>query len=113
VRAALAAGEAAEALARLDAGTDTGTAEAIALRGNALQQLGRPREAAAAYAQALERRPEVAAWWVGLGITLEADGRPREALAAYTEATRRGPLEPALADYVRGRIDTLAAPPPR
>lgn len=112
VRAALADGAADRALALLDSGAWS-SAEAIALRGNALQQLGRPREAAAAYAAALERQPGVAAWWVGLGITLEADGRPAEALAAYLEAERRGPLDPALADYVRGRAEALAASTPR
>ena len=55
----------------------------------------------------------VAAWWVGLGMMLEADGRPREAQAAYQEASRRGPLDAALADYARARAEALAAPTPR
>jgi|GEM_PF-1586240 len=113
VREALATGDAATALARLEADPSASTAEAIALRANALQQLGRHREAAAAYAAALERQPEVAAWWVGLGMMLEADGRPREAQAAYQEASRRGPLDAALADYARARAEALAAPTPR
>ena len=113
VREALATGDAATALALLESDAAATGAEAIALRANALQQMGRHREAAAAYAAALERQPEVAAWWVGLGMMLEADGRPREARAAYLEATRRGPLDAALADYARARAEALAVPTPR
>ncbi len=112
VRDLLADGGAAEALARLDAAPSP-TPEARALRATALQALGRHREAIDEWAVALERQADVAPWWVGLAISLEAEGRVPEALAAYAQAGRHGPLEPALADYVRGRVDALSATTPR
>ena len=112
VRALLADGRASEALARLDA-APSASPEASALQATALQALGRHRDAILAWTAALDRQPDIAPWWVGLAISLEAEGRTHEALAAYARAGRHGPLEPALADYVRGRVDALSAPSAR
>ncbi|MFN8901581.1 MAG: hypothetical protein ACK5VV_05885 [Lysobacteraceae bacterium] len=112
VRALLADGRASEALARLDAASSA-SPEASALRATALQALGRHRDAILAWTAALDRQPDIAPWWVGLAISLEAEGRAHEALAAYARAGRHGPLEPALADYLRGRVDALSAPSAR
>ena len=111
-RAALAEGRADEALALLE-GQATPSPEAEALTAAALQQLGRHAEAAARYRRALAREGDVGAWWAGLAISLEAEGQGAEALEAYRQAQRRGPLEAALADYVRARVSALAAEPPR
>lgn len=111
-RTALAEGRAGEALALLE-GLATPSPEAEALTAAALQQLGRHAEAAARYRRALAREGDVGAWWAGLAISLEAEGQGAEALEAYRQAQRRGPLEAALADYVRARVSALAAEPPR
>lgn len=111
-RAALAEGRAGEALVLLE-GLVTPSPEAEALTAAALQQLGRHAEAAARYRRALAHEGDVGAWWAGLAISLEAEGQGAEALEAYRQAQRRGPLEAALADYVRARVSALAAEPPR
>ncbi len=108
VRALLAQGDAGAALARLGGLGVTLDAEALALRATAQQQLGQHAAAAKDYSAALAASPEVAAWWVGLGIALEADGRPSEAINAFQQAERRGPLDPALSRYVGGRIEALS-----
>lgn len=109
VRALLAQGDAGAALARLGGLGATLDAEALALRATAQQQLGQHAAAAKDYSAALAGSPEVAAWWVGLGIALEADGRPSEAINAFQQAERRGPLDPALSRYVGGRIEALSS----
>ncbi|GIX39286.1 MAG: hypothetical protein KatS3mg128_0335 [Silanimonas sp.] len=111
-RAALTEGRAGEALALLE-GLATPSPEAEALTAAAWQQLGRHAEAVARYRRALAREDDVGTWWVGLAISLEAEGQSAEALEAYRQAQRRGPLEAALADYVRARVSALAAEPPR
>lgn len=110
-REALAAGDAEDALRQLDAARPSPAhrAEADALAAAALQQLGRHEAAIAAYTRALRGEPDIGAWWVGLGISLEAASRGGEALSAYREAQRRGPLDAALADYVGERVDALSA----
>jgi len=107
-RAALDDGRSADALSLLDAlSADVAGPAALSLRANALQQAGRAAEAALAWRTALAQTPEIGAWWAGLGIALEQSGDPAQALDAYREAERRGPLEPALADYVRSRSAAL------
>jgi MSHA biogenesis protein MshN len=108
VRALLAQGDAAAALNRLSGLGTALDAEALALRATAQQQLGQHAAAAQDYSAALAASPEVAAWWVGLGIALEAEGRPSEAINAFQQAERRGPLDPALSRYVGGRIEALS-----
>jgi tetratricopeptide (TPR) repeat protein len=110
-RNALAEGRAEAALAALAAQPEAG-AERDALEAAALQQLGRHAEAEQSYRRALQREPDVGAWWAGLGISLDTSGRGGEALAAFREAQRRGPLDPALADYLGERVETLSADEP-
>lgn len=115
VREALAVGDADAALRLLQAQRPVDasrTAEADALAAAAAQQLGQHDAAIAAYTRALRSEPDIGAWWAGLGISLEAAGRSAEALEAYHEARRRGPLDPALADYLGSRVDTLSADDP-
>ncbi|MGD8710028.1 MAG: tetratricopeptide repeat protein, partial [Ectothiorhodospiraceae bacterium] len=64
-------------------------------------------EAAGAYRAALNQRPDAAAWWAGLGISLENVGRNQPARRAYSEAVRRGGLGSALSEYVRERLQAL------
>lgn len=110
-RRALSEGRADEALAAL-AVHIAPSAERDALEAAALQALGRHPEAEQAYRRALQREPDIGAWWAGLGISLDATGRGAEALDAYREAQRRGPLAPALADYLGERVEALSAGEP-
>lgn len=110
-RSALAEGRADAALAALAEQPTTG-AERDALEAAALQQLGRHADAEQAYRRALQREPDIGAWWAGLGIALDASGRGDEALVAFREAQRRGPLDPALADYLGERVEALSAGEP-
>ena len=110
-RSALAEGRADAALAALAEQPTTG-AERDALEAAALQQLGRHADAEQAYRRALQREPDIGAWWAGLGIALDASGRGDEALVAFREAQRRGPLDPALADYLGERVESLSAAEP-
>lgn len=115
VREALAVGDADAALRLLQTKRPvdaSGMAESDALAAAAAQQLGQHDAAIAAYTRALRSEPDIGAWWAGLGISLEAAGRSAEALEAYHEARRRGPLDPALADYLGSRVDTLSADDP-
>ena len=108
VRELLARGDAAAALASIRALGTSPDAETLALRATAQQQMGQHAEAATDYTAALNSAPDVAAWWVGLGIALEGDGRPSEAITAFQQAERRGPLDPALSRYVGARIEALS-----
>lgn len=54
--------------------------------GIGLMALGRPGEAAAAYATALRLKPELSEAAINLGLALEADGRPEAALASWRRA---------------------------
>lgn len=109
-REALAGGRAEASLAALAA--EPVSPERDALEAAALQQLGRHAEAEQAYRRALRGESGVGAWWAGLGISLDAEGRAGEAIEAFREAQRRGPLDPALADYLGERIETLSAGEP-
>ncbi len=72
------------------------------------QRLGRHTEAVGAYRRALRGHPERGVWWMGLGISLEAEGETTRALAAYRRAAAGGRLEAEVARYVARRIEALA-----
>ncbi len=80
--------------------------ELRALRAAILMKTGDPRGAADDYRQALAGQPERAVWWMGLGVALEQSGDSRAARAAYRRAGAL-PLEPALQEFVAGRIAAL------
>jgi MSHA biogenesis protein MshN len=86
------------------AGQAAGNAEYFALDAAVLQRLGRSREAVSAYDKALRLTPERAVWWLGLGISLEADGRGAEASQAYQRARDSGTLTPDLAAFVAQKL---------
>ncbi|MDB5798551.1 MAG: hypothetical protein JWP36_2453 [Paucimonas sp.] len=72
-----------------------------------LQKEGRHREAVDYYLTALRRAPQNAAWWMGLGISLQADSRPGEARDAFTRAQSAGGLSTDLQAFVQQRLDQL------
>ncbi|WP_301100638.1 tetratricopeptide repeat protein [Propionivibrio sp.] len=61
-----------------------------------LQRLGRNRDAAEHYRAATRLSPGEGRWWLGLGLTLEADGRSDEAREMFIRARQSGNLSTEL-----------------
>lgn len=73
----------------------------------ALARQQRHREAAEQYVLAVRGAPANGVWWMGLGISLEADKRNPEALEAFQKAAGSGILSPELQVFVARRIRQL------
>lgn len=73
----------------------------------ALQRQGRHREAAEQYQAALRGMPGKAVWWMGLGISLQAEKRNAEALDAFRRAQGSGTLSQELQGFVERKIAQL------
>lgn len=71
-------------------------AEFSALLATLLQRQGRHPEATPHYLAALQQKPEQAAWWLGLGLALQAQQQHTHALQAYQRGLALG-LPAALA----------------
>lgn len=89
------------------AGSAANDAEYHAFDAALLQRLGRHKEAVAGYQAALKLSPRAALWWMGLGISLQADNRDAEALDAFQRAKSAGGLSPALLAFVDQRLKQL------
>ncbi len=72
----------------------------------ALQRQRRHREAIEQYDAALRLLPQNGVWWMGLGISLQAEGRKTEARAAFTRAKQAG-LSPELQGFVERSLGQL------
>ncbi len=72
-----------------------------------LQRLGRHKEAVAGYQTALRLAPRAGVWWMGMGISLQADNHSAEALDAFTRAKSAGGLSPDLLSFVDQRMKQL------
>lgn len=83
-------------------------AEYHAFLAGALQRQGRQRDAAEQYQQALRIDPANGVWWMGLGISLQAQKRNAEALDAFQKARASGGLSAELQAFVERRIAQLA-----
>ena len=59
------------------------------------------------YLQALQKAPQNGVWWMGLGISLQADQRLAEAREAFTRAKAAGTLSPELLAFVDARLGQL------
>ena len=94
-------------LLRKYAGSAASDAEYHAFDAALLQRLGRHKEAVAGYQAALKLVPGAAVWWMGLGISLQADNREAEALDAFRRAKSVGGLDPALLAFVDQRMKQL------
>ena len=94
-------------LLRKYAGSAANDAEYHAFDAALLQRLGRHKEAVAGYQAALKLVPGAAVWWMGLGISLQADNREAEALDAFRRAKSAGGLSPALLAFVDQRLKQL------
>lgn len=89
--------------------------EALAVLAALYQHESRHDDAARLYGEALRLDWRKGAWWMGLGISREAQGRPEQAAAAYRGARLVGGLDVASRTWVEERLDALpqpAAPPP-
>ncbi|MFE8072918.1 hypothetical protein QQM79_17805 [Marinobacteraceae bacterium S3BR75-40.1] len=72
------------------------------------QRAGEYADAGALWAALLEQNDEVADWWAGLGIALDAQGRNQAARSAYTQALNLPGLRPALNQYAQQRLTALS-----
>jgi MSHA biogenesis protein MshN len=72
-----------------------------------LQRLGRHKEAVSEYQAALALAPRAGLWWMGMGISLQADNRGTEALDAFNRAKSAGGLSPDLLAFVDQRMKQL------
>ena len=72
--------------------------------GHVLQRLGRYKEAAEHYQQALRLSPGEGRWWLGLGLALEAEGRANEAREAFQRARQSGTLSSELTALVEQKL---------
>jgi MSHA biogenesis protein MshN len=73
----------------------------------ALQREQRHREAAEQYQAALRAAPGNGVWWMGLGMSLQADKRNGEALEAFQRARASGSLSAELLAFVERRLQQL------
>jgi MSHA biogenesis protein MshN len=73
----------------------------------ALQRQQRHREAAAEYLAALRAAPANGVWWMGMGISLQAEKRNDEALEAFRKAQGSGVLSADLLAFVERQIRQL------
>ncbi len=72
-----------------------------------LQRDQRPKEAVEHYLQALRIAPRNSVWWMGLGISLQADNRRAEAVEAFKRAKSTGELSAELLAFVDDRLQAL------
>lgn len=99
-------GDADGALALLPANTAL-AGEAHGLRAALLARQGRYREALPAYEAALRQDPNNAAWWLGLGLALEANEQIDLARQALRRARAFGTLRPDVQTYVEQKLAAL------
>lgn len=85
-----------------------GNGDYHAFLAGALQRELRHREAAEHYQAALRTAPQNGVWWMGLGISLQAEDRAAEAAVAYAKARDSGALSPELLGFVDRKLKQLA-----
>jgi len=73
-----------------------------------LQREQRHAEAAEHYRQALQMSPQNAVWWMGLGISLQADQHLPEAREAYNRARGNPGLTPELRSFIERKLEQLS-----
>jgi MSHA biogenesis protein MshN len=83
-----------------------GNAEYIAFLAGVLQKQGQHRRAAEQYEAALRLQPANGVWWMGLGISLQAENLRTNAREAFQKARAAG-LSPALQEFVERRLAQL------
>lgn len=95
-----------KALALMESAREAGAADPafLAFLGALYQRAGRHADAVAAYTKAVNQRPDEGHWWLGLGISLEAEKNFSAASDAYTRAQQSGALDQNLQRYVEQRL---------
>lgn len=73
-----------------------------------LQRQQRHAEAAEHYRSALQLSPQNGVWWMGLGISLQADQHLPEAREAFGRARATAGLTPELRAFIERKIDQLS-----
>jgi len=97
---------AAQILSRASASAQS-DAEFRAFHAAVLQRLTLHKDAVKEYQAALRHAPHAGVWWMGLGISLEADGRSSEARDAYQRARSSGALSAELDRFVEQKLRQL------
>jgi MSHA biogenesis protein MshN len=82
-------------------------ADADGLRAAVLAQRGEHFQAVPAYEAALRQQPANATWWLGLGVSLEAQGEAQRARGAYERAHQIGLPSAELSNFANGRLRAL------
>jgi len=72
-----------------------------------LQREGRNKEAIEQYLIALRKSPQSGVWWMGLGISLQAENRVADALESFNRAKATNSLTPELQAFVEQKIKQL------
>ncbi|RFP21984.1 hypothetical protein D0T25_10650 [Duganella sp. BJB488] len=83
------------------------SAEYQAFLAGVLQRQQRHTEAAQYYRAALTLAPQNGVWWMGLGISLQADMHLPEAREAYRRARASNGLSPELQAFIDRKIESL------
>ncbi|WP_395407847.1 hypothetical protein ACHMW6_14790 [Pseudoduganella sp. UC29_106] len=86
-----------------------GNADYRALLGGLLQRAQRHKEAIDQYSAAVQMQPGQGVWWMGLGISLQAEQRKAEARDAFVRARDSGRLSAELQSFVERKLQQLAA----
>jgi len=72
-----------------------------------LQRDERHKLAAERYLIALQKTPQNGVWWMGLGMSLQADNRAKDAQDAFKRAKASNSLSPELQAFVDARLNQL------
>jgi MSHA biogenesis protein MshN len=82
----------------------TGNADYQGFAGHVQHRLGHGKESIDFYQAATRLAPADGRWWLGLGLSLEADHRPAEAREAFLRARASGSLNPDLVALVDQKL---------
>jgi len=85
-----------------------GNGEYQAFLAGALQRQNRHREAIDQYGAALRGAPNNGVWWMGLGLSLQAEKRNADAADAYRRAQASGTLTGELQGFVERKLQQVA-----